>query len=155
MTQLVPASVGFTWLYPPCISSLLLQVKVPKEVALFVRLDGGFVKLKVSMDSDIADIKPLIIAHPSFKHLDEQTMNIRFVAHSGKGIPTLEAEGQTGNVIDLKSSSQTLEEAITELQGKVPGTDVSKLFFVVSSPASAAVGREPSPCSLLHLLIPS
>ncbi len=113
-----------------------MQVKVPKEVALFVRLDGGFVFLDpIPISTPVGKLKALIVAHPSFKHLDEQTMVLRFVAHSGKGDPTPEAETRAGNFIELTSASQALEEAITELQGKVPGTDVSKLFFVISVPA--------------------
>ena len=137
MTQPVPASVSFTWPYPPCISLLsLLQSHVPKEVVLFVgEAGGGFVEIPgTTAGMRLSQLKALIVADESFSHLSKKTMVLRFVAHSGKGVPTPEAEKQDGNVLELTDPTQTLEEAITELQGKVPGADVSKLFIVASVP---------------------
>ena len=68
-------------------------------------------------------------------------MNLRLVAHAGKGVPTPEEEAREGNFIDLTDPTQTLSEAITELQVKVPGTDVSKLFFMVSGPQTSSKGK--------------
>ena len=103
---------------------------------------GSFVLVEsIRTTSPVGKVKALINAHPSFKHLDQQTMALRLVAHAGKGVPTPEDEAREGNFVDLNDPTQTLSEAIAELQDKVPGTDVSKLFVVVSGPQTSSKGK--------------
>ncbi len=117
---------------------------VPKEAILFVRdaSCGGFVGFRgVKTDSLVSDLKALIIADPSFKHFDKKTMSLRLVAYSGEDEPTFEDAQKEANSLDLSVSTWPLAKAVSQLQAKVPGTDIDKLFFVVSGPQAASNGR--------------
>jgi len=123
----------------------------------FVRASsgGGFVLVEgIPTASSVGKVKALINAHPSFKHLDQKDMSLRLVAYSGEDIPSPEDETREGNFIDLTFPTWTLAKAIAELQGKVPGTNVSKLFIIVSAPPSSLRPVASTPLDGLKEFVP-